>query len=92
MTDIIHAIKSINPNAEVMIISEDYNQINWLNGTAPISIEDIKAKQAELKIQYEAKEQAKIDAKTSGNQKLLDLGLTQAEATALTGYTPPTEV
>ena len=89
MTDIIHAIKSINPNAEVMIISEDYNQINWLNGTAPISIEDIKAKQAELKIQYEAEKQAKIDAKVSGNQKLLDLGLTQAEATALTGYTPP---
>ena len=25
----------------------------------------------------------------SGNQKLLDLGLTQAEATALTGYKPP---
>ena len=36
--------------------------------------------------------QAKEDAKVSGNQKLLDLGLTQAEATALTGYTPPTEV
>ncbi len=27
----------------------------------------------------------------SGNQKLLDLGLTQAEATALTGYQPPEE-
>ena len=27
----------------------------------------------------------------SGNQKLLDLGLTQAEATALTGYKPPEE-
>ena len=27
--------------------------------------------------------------KASGNQKLLDLGLSQAEATALTGYTPP---
>jgi len=27
----------------------------------------------------------------TGNQKLLDLGLTQAEATALTGYTPPSE-
>ena len=27
--------------------------------------------------------------KANGNQKLLDLGLTQAEATALTGYTPP---
>jgi len=35
--------------------------------------------------------QAKEDAKVSGNQKLLDLGLTQAEATALTGYTPPSE-
>tara|TARA_B100000287_G_C20135233_1_gene583887 strand:- start:45 stop:266 length:222 start_codon:yes stop_codon:yes gene_type:complete len=43
--------------------------------------------------------QAAIDALTtennerkanqvSGNQKLLDLGLTQAEATALTGYKP----
>ena len=30
-----------------------------------------------------------VDAKSSGNQKLLDLGLTQAEATAMTGYTPP---
>jgi hypothetical protein len=29
--------------------------------------------------------------KASGNQKLLDLGLTQAEATALTGYTPTVE-
>ena len=36
-------------------------------------------------------EQAKETAQASGNQKLLDLGLTQAEATALTGYTPPSE-
>ena len=43
-----------------------------------------------------AEKQARIDeanaketAQASGNQKLLDLGLTQAEATALTGYTPP---
>ena len=28
------------------------------------------------------------DAQASGNTKLLALGLTQAEATALTGYTP----
>ena len=40
----------------------------------------------------EAVEQTKKDAQASGNQKLLDLGLTQAEATALTGYTPPAEV
>tara|TARA_Y100000114_G_C11493094_1_gene200811 strand:+ start:252 stop:473 length:222 start_codon:yes stop_codon:yes gene_type:complete len=47
----------------------------------------------------QAAAQAAIDAITtennekkanqvSGNQKLLDLGLTQAEATALTGYKP----
>ena len=30
-----------------------------------------------------------LDNQVSGNQKLLDLGLTQAEATALTGYKPP---
>jgi hypothetical protein len=35
-------------------------------------------------------EQIKAD-RLNGNQKLLDLGLTQAEATALTGYTPPEE-
>ncbi len=29
--------------------------------------------------------------KANGNQKFLDMGLTQAEATALTGYTPPVE-
>ena len=37
----------------------------------------------------QAEQQAKENAKASGNQKLLDLGLTQAEATAMTGYTPP---
>ena len=40
----------------------------------------------------EAKETADATNKANGNQKLLDLGLTQAEATALTGYTPPSEV
>jgi|DEB0MinimDraft_6_1074348.scaffolds.fasta_scaffold59600_1 hypothetical protein len=49
--------------------------------------QEIEAKRVEL----ENEAQAKIDAKVSGNQKLLDLGLTQAEATALTGYTPPSE-
>ena len=40
----------------------------------------------------ETARQAEATNKASGNQKLLDLGLTQAEATALTGYTPPAEV
>jgi hypothetical protein len=40
----------------------------------------------------ETAKQAIETNKANGNQKLLDLGLTQAEATALTGYTPPSEV
>ena len=43
------------------------------------------------KAEEQAEEQAKATNQASGNQKLLDLGLTQAEATALTGYTPPVE-
>ena len=35
--------------------------------------------------------QAEATNKANGNQKLLNLGLSQAEATALTGYTPPSE-
>ena len=54
--DIIKAILKINPKAQVSINAEDYNQITWLNGTTPISVEDIKAKQAELKAEYEAKQ------------------------------------
>jgi hypothetical protein len=36
----------------------------------------------------ETAKQAEETNKANGNQKLLDLGLTQAEATALTGYKP----
>ena len=46
--------------------------------------------EAEAIAQAETEDQKKADAK-SGNQKFLDMGLTQAEATALTGYTPPIE-
>jgi len=56
MTDIIQAIIAINPNAEVSVNGEDYNQITWHNGTTPISEADIKAKQAELQIDYDNKE------------------------------------
>ena len=51
---------------------------------------DIANEQAKLQAEETAK-QADATNKANGNQKLLDLGLTQAEATALTGYTPPVE-
>ena len=43
MTDIIKAIKKINPNAEVSINADDINQITWENGTTPIPVADIEA-------------------------------------------------
>ena len=46
MTDIITSIIAINPNAEVSVNGEDYNQITWHAGTTPISEADIKAKHA----------------------------------------------
>ena len=46
---------------------------------------------AEEIAERQAKQQADANNQASANQKLLGLGLTQAEATALTGYTPPVE-
>ena len=44
----------------------------------------------EIKVLKDAAVKKVADQKT-GNKKLLDLGLTQDEATALTGYAPPVE-
>ena len=67
-----------NTVTEVELTVEEIAQLE-------INKQNLIAKQEEEAIA----EQAKKDAQVSGNQKLLDLGLTQAEATALTGYTPP---
>ena len=47
--------------------------------------------QATLQAEQQAKAQKEADA-LAGNNKLLELGLTQAQVTAMTGYTPPAEV
>ena len=60
----------------------------------PEEISALEAKQNTITQADQAEEtakQAKKADQASGNQKLLDLGLTQSEATALTGYTPPAE-
>jgi hypothetical protein len=46
---------------------------------------ELEAKKAE---EVTAKAQKEADA-LAGNNKLLELGLTQAQVTAMTGYTPP---
>lgn len=82
MIKIDRAILAINPNAEVLVTEKDgVRTFQWLNGTTPIPETDIDAKITEL-------QNADNSSKASGNQKLLDLGLSQEEATALTGYKP----
>ena len=72
-------INTENPNGlEVELTAEEISQRET----------DI-AEAQEDKIAFENTRTAKETAQANGNQKLLDLGLTQAEATALTGYTPP---
>ena len=84
MTKIIDAILKINPSAEVTVGENDINQITWHEGTTPISKADIEAKMAELPTAEEEATQTETD-KSSGKQKLKDLGLTDAEIKALTG-------
>jgi hypothetical protein len=83
---IIKAILKINPNAVVTVRGNDINtcEIEWLEGTTPISKADIEAKMAELPTPEEETTQTETD-KSSGKQKLKDLGLTDAEIKALTG-------
>lgn len=78
----VDVILAINPNAKALIKEKGgVTEYEWLEGTTPISQADIDAKRTEL-------ENAENAPKVSGNQKLLDLGLTQSEITALTGYKP----
>ena len=83
---IIEAILKINPNAVVTVRGDDINtcEIEWHEGTTPISKADIEAKMAELPT-IEEKAAQKETEKASGKQKLKDLGLTDAEIKALTG-------
>ena len=80
---ILKAIKIINPNAEVSISENDLDTIVWENGTTPISISDIEDKLEEAQNELDAEEKAKIDNKTSAQNKLKALGLTDAEIEAL---------
>ena len=55
---IIEAILKINPNAEVSVSGTDINtcEIEWHNGTTPISKADIEAKMVEVQADYDAKQ------------------------------------
>ena len=56
---ISEAIGKINPEAKVAVSDEDIDRIDWIDGTVPISKEDILAKQTELQAEYDAQDYAR---------------------------------
>ena len=86
---IIKAILKINPNAVVTVNGEDINtcEIEWHNGTTPISKADIEAKMIELQAEYDAEEwkrnrQAEYPTHEECIHALLDGGDTLTELQA----------
>ena len=82
--NIEEAIIAINPDAAFSCIPADnkYESIIWRNGTSPISKADVEAKMVELEEAKTNAEAQEATDKANANQKLLDLGLTQAEVDA----------
>ena len=80
---IFRAVKIINSDAKLSISGNDLDSIVWENGTTPISKSDIEAKLTQAQNELDAEAQAKIDNKTSAQNKLKALGLTDAEIKAL---------
>ena len=82
---IIKAILKINPNAEVSVSEEDINKITWEKGTTPIPVADVEAQIPIVEAEIEQEEENAETKKTSGKQKLKDLGLNDDEIKALMG-------
>ena len=80
---IFRAVKIINSDAQMSITENDLDSIVWENGTTPISKSDIEAKLEQAQNELDAEAQAEIDNKTSAQNKLKALGLTDAEIEAL---------
>jgi len=82
---IVKAIQKINPNAIVNVIGSDIDTctIEWLEGTAEISKEDIKAMIPTVEQELKDAATKKINDKASANAKLKALGLTDDEIEAI---------
>ena len=80
-------ILRINPDAKAIIHGDDIDTctIEWIDGTNPISIEDIKNIVSTYESEIDEKEKNEINKKASGKQKLKDLGLDDDEIQALMG-------
>ena len=81
---IIDAILKINPNAVVTVRGTDINtcEIEWHNGTTPISIADIQAQIPVVEQEIADAATKKATDKASADAKLKALGLTADEIEA----------
>ena len=80
---VINAIREIDYDRNFKIDGTNIDDcvIEWTNGSAAISKDDIKAKMQDIKDNGTVKDQKKA----SGKQKLKDLGLDDSEIQALMG-------
>ena len=74
-------------------ITPEYPEGKDIEFTAADEAQLVKDKASHKAVQdaLKAERDQKASDQATGNTKLLDLGLTQAEATALTGYAIPVE-
>jgi len=83
---IMRAIQLIRPNAQVSIVNDDINSIDWHNNETPIPNAEIEAKYDEAETQLNNEAQSKIDLKASAKAKLIaGEKLTEEEANILVG-------
>ena len=84
---IIETILKINPKAEVVIRGNNINncEIEWLNGTVPISKSEIEAMIPTVEQEILNKKEQEIANKQSALTKLSALGLTEAEIKSIIG-------
>jgi hypothetical protein len=69
----------------------DYSLIKWIDDSPVVSQADAEAKLVEIQEAENARFAKETADAKSGNDKLLELGLSQDQVTAMTGYTPPSE-
>ena len=82
---IIKSIFAINPTAQFTFEEEDIDNIQWLDGTTPISKSDLEAKMLTIENEIAQAETDKANKKISGKAKLKALGLDDEEIKSLIG-------
>ena len=80
---IIKSIFAINPTAQFTFEEEDIDNIQWLNGTTPISKSNLEAKMLTIENEIAQVETDKQTKKASGKAKLKALGLDDEEIKSL---------